>query len=786
MVATGLRHGARDERPRREAFRSTVDRSPAVARTSFGASSYSRLCPAPLRAANNIEIRPRAGSTDALTTLPSIARLGRMLPLAAACVLIAYGMVSSAGVLGVALLAVIVVLAAGLVLWTRRVDASAQALIGRIATAALLCAPALLIVFFSFSAGGFFPDTVALGTLAVAVVFVVRLGLAERPLSAIGPAALVPLAGLGGLAAWALLSQVWSHAPGRADVSFDRDLLYLLTFALYASLGRTRARLAWALRAVAVAITTVAAFSLLSRVAPDVLATAPVAASDGRLAYPLSYWNALGVFCAVGGILCVHLTANDERYVIRVLAAGALPVIGTTLLLTYSRGGLGVAAVGIAAYAVLGRPRGLLPALLASGPLTAVAMKLAYDDTLLSSADPTTPAAVHQGHHLALAVLACAAGALLLRALLLRLDRLLEGERSPIERHHDALRNGVLISVAIAVVVAIALGAPSAIAHRWNQFQNQQTVTSGSLVRSRLSSVSNNGRVELWTIAWDAFKADPLDGTGAETYEVLYNEHRNAAIVVVNAHSLYIETLAELGLVGLAFVLLYVLGTLVGLAPFGRGRDRPLYAALFAAGLAWALHAGVDWDWQMPAVSLPFAALGGLALSRPDWRPSRATGASSVWSFLVGSAIVAVAVLPALVLASQVRLNEAIDAYSVGNCTRAHTLAQSSIDALGTRAGPWQIMALCSIDARQFHRAQREFRGGLAQDPNDWQLQAGLAAATAAAGSDARGEVALARRLNPLDPGVRALAQALAGGPSARARRAALAYFNQQSLIESG
>jgi Flp pilus assembly protein TadD len=188
----------------------------------------------------------------------------------------------------------------------------------------------------------------------------------------------------------------------------------------------------------------------------------------------------------------------------------------------------------------------------------------------------------------------------------------------------------------------------------------------------------------------------------------------------------------------------------------------------------------------MPAASLWRAALGGLALGRPGWGDTTGATWASVRAFVAGAAVVGACVFPALVLASQVRLNEATAAYASGNCARADQLAQRSIEILGTRAPPWQIEALCAVRAGQFARAVTDLRRGLAKDPEDWQLQAALAAATAAGGSDARAEGAVARRLNPNDPGVLALAQALASGPSAKARRAARAFLSQQSLIGSG
>ena len=734
---------------------------------------------------------PRSPDTGALAPVARWTQwFLRVLSLAATGALVAYGVTVSTGTLdGLLFAGVLVVALAVLGGWSWRSGVAARTELSRAANGGLMFLPALLVIFFSFRSGGFFPDSVALGGIAITVLLVIRLATGGDPLRSIGPGALVPLVGLCGLAGWALLSQFWSHAPGRATVGFNRDLLYTLTFALFVTVGRTRMRLLWAVRGLALAMTLVAAVALLSRVAPGVLATAPDPLAGGRLEYPLTYWNALGVLCAIASVFCLHLAAADDRSGIRVLAAGALPVLGATLLMTYSRGGVAVAVIGLVGYAVLGRPRGLLSAVIATAPGTAIAIATAYDATLLSRASPTSAAAVREGHHVGLVVLACVAFAVALRAALGVLDRLLEGEHSPFDRHRRALRAAGFAAAVAAVAAALALGAPAAIAQRWNQFLHEQNVPAASLVRARLSSSSNHGRIELWTIALNAFRAHPIDGTGAETFEILFYEHRAAGVVDLNAHSLYVETLSELGLVGLGFVLLFVLGTLVGLAPVGRGRDRALYAALFSAGLAWSLHAGVDWDWQMPAVSLWFAALGGLALGRPRWRSTgtgRPTFASQARLAIVAAVVVGACVFPTLVLGSQVRLNEATAAYRSGDCTRAAQMAQRSISILGTRARAWQIEALCDVRRGWLRRARAVLRSGLAVDPRDWQLEAALAAVTAAVGSDARFEAAVALGLNPANPRIRKLARALAAGPSVNARRAARNFLSQQTLIVSG
>jgi hypothetical protein len=533
----------------------------------------------------------------------------------------------------------------------------------------------------------------------------------------------------------------------------------------------------------------VAAIALISAVAPDVLPVATASQGGGtRLAYPLTYWNALGVLCAVAAVLCFHLACADDRRAVRVVAAGALPVIGATILLTYSRGGLLVAIGGLVLYALLGRSRGLMSATIAVAPGTAVAIHSAYDSTLLSGSDPISQAAVRQGHHLALVVALCVLLAMVLRTVLLVLDRRLEAEQSVLDRYYGELRGTALAVLTAGVVAAIALGAPGVIAHRFDQFVNQQTVQTGPLLRNRLSSSSNQGRVELWTVAYDTFRAHPLDGTGAETFEIQWYARRPDPQVVVNAHSMYLETMGELGIVGIVLLALFVLGTLAGLLPRRLRHDRVLYAALFSAALAWFIHAGADWDWQMPATSLGLVSLAGLTLGRAaDDRGPPPAPDRWIAPLLVGLLVLGASALPGLVLASQIRLNDATSALAAGNCAQADTLARSSLDVLGTRAPPWQIEAICAARVGRYALAETYLRGGLAEDPDDWQLQSALAAAEGARGSPAAAkQAASAAALNPRDALIGELSQTLARGPSQAARRAGISFLDQQTLIVSG
>ncbi len=120
----------------------------------------------------------------------------------------------------------------------------------------------------------------------------------------------------------------------------------------------------------------------------------------------------------------------------------------------------------------------------------------------------------------------------------------------------------------------------------------------------RLLDVSGHGRDKLWSSAWSQGVDHPLLGGGAGTWARAYVAESGTQAAPANAHSLPLETFAELGLAGVALLVAF------GVAAARRARSEPAALALLAA---WAVAASVDWTWQLPAATLPMLLVVGAA-----------------------------------------------------------------------------------------------------------------------------------------------------------------------------
>jgi hypothetical protein len=600
----------------------------------------------------------------------------------------------------------------------------------------------------SFRSGGFLAGTPALLAVAVGILLVLRVTLAEDPFAGFNRGITIPAAALGLYAVWTLVSAVWSDTPARAMIEFDRALLYWLVFLLCGSLIADHRRLAWAVRGVALAVLVVATGALASRVLPNLVEVDPTLAAE-RLNWPLTYWNTLGLLCALGLTFFTHLTCSDrEPAPLRVLGAAALPILATTLYFTLSRGSIAVAALAIVVYLGLARPRALPSGLLAGVP-AGVAVVAATRADLLGGPEPTSAAAAAQGEQVALVVGLCVLGAALTRTLLLPVDRRLGALviSRRVRRSAYAALAAMLVSALVVSVAAFDAGGRAA--------EVVEGFSSGGSprgeFRERLLDPNNNGRVDQWKVAFAAFRDEPVTGLGAGKFGQRWFVERDYEMKVEDAHSLYIETLAELGLVGLVLLLVAVGGILVGIARRLRGESRHLNAVLLAAGLAWAVHAGIDWDWEMPAATIWLFGLGALALSG---RSRDKTGpAPGRFTRVAAGVCCLVLVAPAALMAeSQRKLNEGVNALKRNDCSAAVDAALASSQAMSVRPEPFEVLGYCDVRLGQPRLGVQMLEAAVRRDPDSWERHYGLALVRAAAGLDPRAEARRALELNPLDP----------------------------------
>ncbi|MGI8440035.1 MAG: O-antigen ligase family protein [Thermoleophilaceae bacterium] len=621
----------------------------------------------------------------------------------------------------------------------------------RSGTVALLILPGLLAAALSFSAGGYFPGAPAAVAVLLAVALALRLLLAERPVEGLTPWIVVAGSAMALFAVWVLASAVWSGAPARALLEFDRALAYLLALVLFGLTARRPSGVRWLVRGLALGWFAACLGGFVSRTLPATLSVPPDYVED-RLSYPLTYWNAMGLVAVLALILCTHLASSDrEPVAARILGAAAAPLVGATLLLTFSRGAIGAGAIGLLVYFVVARPRLLASGLLAVGPATAVAIGAAYNSELLASPGYAAPAGAAQGERLALLTAGCMLGAALLRAALLPLDTLSSRVRLPPRVRRPALA-AVAVLAGLGVLLAVVrLDGLGLVERQYTRFVEGNTLSAqGGDVRSRLTDTGNNGRLAHWRVALAEYRAEPIVGRGAGTFQLTWSRDRPTIFEAREAHSLYIEVLSELGLVGAGLLAIGLGAIFLGLLLRCRGPDRAVPGAVLAAGLAWALHAGIDWDWEMPALTLWLFALGGAILAAPaapDGAGGAGTGRNARLMLSLGCLVLAVT--PALVGLSQLRLVDAVGALKRGDCPEAIDAALASNDALSARPEPFEVIGYCDAKLGFGPLASQALEQAIARDPENWELHYGLALVKGAFRVDPRPAARTALRLNP-------------------------------------
>lgn len=557
------------------------------------------------------------------------------------------------------------------------------------------------------------------------------------------------LASIALLALWAGVSSAWSPATIALPVA-GRELAYLGAAAVSLILTRRLGPPALA-GAVVAAIGAADVYAIATRLFPGRLGVYdPVAVY--RLAAPVGYWNALAIMNVLACFFSIALMLHASSQAARASSCALLVPFAVTTYFTYSRGAIGVFALALGAFIVLTPRRLLAVSVVAVGAIAPViAVAVASNSTSLTRQNVPLEQAVRDGRRFAILLLAlCAAAAVLGYAASVARDRvrLSLGAR---RRVSMAFVGAACLGLAFSLV---AVGRPDrTLASAWNSFTSAPPPNPTNL-NDRLLTFSSNGRIDLWRAAAKAFEARPVQGSGAGTYERYWLEHRTVPLKVKNAHSLYMETAAELGVVGL--IMLLGIGALPVMAAV-RARTTDYVAAAATAYLAFLLHAAVDWDWQFPAVVVPaFAAaavcLRGEAVSTDRLRTLPRT-------LYVSCAAVGV-VLSFIVLAGELASATANAAAARGDWKSSRESAEGAARWMPWSSEPPRLAGEADLAEGRIASASTQFRNALEHDSGNWSLWFDLARATD--GGRQRAALRRAAELNPLSPEVARLRQEIA------------------------
>ncbi|MGH2962846.1 MAG: O-antigen ligase family protein, partial [Solirubrobacterales bacterium] len=501
---------------------------------------------------------------------------------------------------------------------------------------ALAVAVAVVYVGISLAEGGFPPEALGAGTLLIWWAVIVGLAVGAWPRAPVPQPAIAAGLCIAGLALLTALSMGWASDDGRAFIELVRVAGYADLFAIVILASPPGSARGW-LIGLAIGLVAVAALSLGSRFEPALPGSDSqigdfIPSAEGRLSYPLGYWNGLGACFAIATVLLVWLGAQAETRRGRAIAIGALPAVLLALYLTSSRGGIVAAAVGLGVLFALGPARlQLVGGLTLAGAGGALLVGLTGLRSPLVD-EPGSAVARFAGDEILLATLIfCAAVGLIRHASDAPMMRL--AAPGAVRR---LVRRPSMFRAALAAAAVVVLGAAVAAdpVQRFEDFKATPPTESvgNAQLTARVASGTGSGRYQFWSAAVDAFASDPVTGIGAGGYESWWNQNGSIPRTIRNAHSLFLETLGELGIAGLALI-----GSFVGIgAVYGwrrRAGGSPAGAvevtlAILAAGV---LSAAIEWTWELPAAFGPVVlAIALLVGPATVWaRPRGLAGAAA-------------------------------------------------------------------------------------------------------------------------------------------------------------
>jgi len=604
-----------------------------------------------------------------------------------------------------------------------------------------------LVVYLGLEGGGY--DPLVHDRVGIAIWWVLLAGVAVGALPRRRPPALAcaALALFAAFVVWTALSLSWTESAERTSADIARVAGYLgaLCLAVFAAGGSRSRRL---VGAVAAGIGVIGVLALLSRLHPSWFPASHETArflfsGRERLSYPLNYWNGLAGLIAIGAPLLLQVATSAKRVAFRALAAASLPALALASFFTFSRAGIAAALIAVAIFLAFAPDRlpKLLTALLAAAGSAVLVAAATQRDSLQHALQNET--AHHQGNEmLVLTLVVCAIVGLAQAGFSIALLRGRRPSWTVVSRQQTVLA-AVVVGL-VLLIAAMALDAPGRISNGWDEFKQEAGPGRGT---ERLGSVAGESRYQFWSAAVHENASKPLTGTGSGTFEYWWARNGDVAESVHDTHSLYLQTLGELGIVGLAVLAAFLAAVLIG---GGRnvvclGRLRPELAAALAGCTAFCLTSISDWMWQIPVLAVAFLLLAAVLVSArsgsgDDERPGLSLPLRAAAALVALVAIAAIAVplastslvreseadaragdLPAALSAARgaqnaqpdaasPRLQEALVLESQGNLAAAAAAARAATERESTNWRTWLVLSRIEAELGDASAAVRDYR----------------------------------------------------------------------------
>jgi tetratricopeptide (TPR) repeat protein len=600
-----------------------------------------------------------------------------------------------------------------------------------------------LTVYLGVRRGGF--DTIVSSQVAIAAWWLVMLLLAFGLLRVrISRAGWICFGLLAGYAAWTTLSLAWTESAESTMTDVSQMLLYVALM-LLVLLVQGRAAVRHMLNGLAVGIVVIAVIAVLSRLRFEWFAVPQVdialSAATRRLSYPIEYWNALAALMAVGMPVLLYGATGARTLLARAAAAAALPLLALCAFLTASRGGVIEIGVGLVVFLALVPDRLPKIAIITVGGVGSALLIAAANQRAAVREGLRSALAAHQGDELiAIAIAVLLAVGLLVAAIVLVERHVARPRLLAISRPRTTQLSAAGL---LALVVAfLGAGGTSFLQSKWSQFKTAgDSATSSQTAFARLGSSAGEGRYQYWQVEFHAANGKPLTGTGANTFQFLWLQRGNLNDgYVVDAHSLYMQALGDLGYPGLLLVVAFI-GWIIGYGVWRviRTRDpawRLALAAATASAFAFAFAAAIDWLWFIPVLPLALFICAGVIVApnradeagHPAGAPELAKAAPRVRRGRIAlRAVIAVACLAAIVVialptAAAQELRASNSQATAGNLSAALADAHEAVSLQPYAAAGWLQEALVEEQGGDLNAALADAEQAKTRQAVNWQI----------------------------------------------------------------